>query len=90
MIKHIPEYYTQRLTDITEVFESENELAKFSSMDFVTVLRPVLRELSSMEAEPFSIVYRSYLDDAKTMILEGQELADVLSYYDMKLARQKR
>lgn len=89
LIKYMPTYYTQKLTDITEILESENELAKFSSMNFVTVLRPVLKELSSMETEPFSEVYKSYLDEAKMMMLEGNELADVLSYYDMKLARKR-
>ncbi len=88
LIKYMPTYYTQRLTDITEILESENELAKFSSMNFVTVLRPVLKKLSSMEAESFSEVYKSYLDEAKMMVLEGNELADVLSYYDMKLVRK--
>lgn len=90
LIKYIPTYYTQRLTEITEILESENELAKFSNMDFITVLRPVLKELSSMEIESFSEVYKSYLDEAKMMVLEGQELADVLSYYDMRLARKRR
>lgn len=85
----MPTYYTQRLTEITEILESENELAKFSNMDFVTVLRPVLKELSSMEVEPFSGVYKSYLDEAKMMVLEGRELADVLNYYDMRLARKR-
>lgn len=74
---------------MAEVLESENELAKFSSMDFVTVLRPVLRELSSMEVEPFSDVYKSYLDDAKLLVLEGWELSDVLNYYDMRLVRKR-
>lgn len=70
--------------------ESENELVKFSSMDFVTALRPVLKELSSMEVEPFSEVYKSYLDEVKMMVLEGRELADVLSYYGMRLVRERK
>lgn len=90
LIKYMPTYYTQRLTEITEILESENELAKFSSIDFVAVLRPVLRELSSMEIKPFSEMYKSYLDEAKMMVLEGQDLADILSYYDMRLVRKRR
>ena len=74
---------------MAEILESENELAKFSSMDFVTVLRPVLRELSSMKVEPFSVAYKSYLDDAKLLVLEGWDLSDVLNYYDMRLIRER-
>lgn len=90
LIKYMPKYYAQKFADISAIMESENELAKFSSMNFVTVLRPVLKELSSMEIEPSSVVYKSYLDEAKTMVLEGQELVDVLSYYDMRLITKRR
>lgn len=85
LVKCTPQYYGQQLEKITHICEAENELAQVSSMNFVFAIRPVLRELSYMEISPFSIVYKNYIEKVKLDILEGQELADILSNYDTKL-----
>lgn len=90
LIKYTSQYYTKELSAMTRILESENELAKYSSMDFVIALRPILKELSAMDIEPFRDVYMWYLDEAKEMVLSGQDLADILSYFDMKLVRMRR
>lgn len=90
LIKYTPQYYTKELAAMTRILESENTLAKYYSMDFVIALRPVLKELSAMEIEPFREVYMWYLDKAKDMVLKGQELADILSYFDMKLIEKRK
>lgn len=43
LVKYVPHYYGQRLEEITHIFESENELAQVSNMEFVFAIRPVLR-----------------------------------------------
>lgn len=89
LVKYVPRYYGQRLEEITHIFEAENELAQVSNMEFVFAIRPVLRELSYMEIEPFSIVYKDYIEKVKLDILEGQELVDILNKYDIKLFEMK-
>lgn len=89
LIKYVPCYYGQRLEEITHIFEAENELAQVSNKDFVFAIRPVLRELSHMKIEPFSIVYKDYIEKVKLDILNGQELVDVLNTYDRKLFEMK-
>lgn len=44
LAKYVPYYCGQRLEEITHIFEAENELAQISNMNFVSVIRPVLRE----------------------------------------------
>jgi len=89
LIKYVPRYYGQRLEEITHICEVENKLAKVSNMDFVFAIRPVLRELSYMEIEPFSVVYKDYIEKVKLDILDGKELVDVLNIYDRKLFEMK-
>lgn len=89
LIKYMPHYYGQRLDEITHIFEAENELAKVSSMNFVCAIRPVLRELSCTRIEPFSIVYKKYLEEVMCKILEGKDLPDILDMYDVKLLEMR-
>lgn len=42
-----------------------------------------------MEIEPFSVVYKDYIEKVKLDILKGQELAYVLNKYDIKLFEMK-
>lgn len=89
LVKYVPRYYGQRLEEITHILEAENELARVSNTEFVFAIRPVLRELSYMKIEPFSIAYKYYIEKVKLDILKGQELVDILNKYDIKLFEMK-
>ncbi len=88
LIKYVPCYYGWRLEEITHICEAEN-VAQVSNMDFVFAIRPVLRELYHMKIEPFSVVYKDYIEKVKLDILNGKELVDVLHIYDRKLFEMK-
>lgn len=71
----------ESLKAASENLEAENSLAAVSNYDFVLVLRPVASELSAWTETP----YADYMDQARRMILEGKEQADVLWHFDSML-----
>lgn len=70
-----------KLESATDAMEAENELASLASYDFVSCIKPVLKELSEHTGKH----YGDYLEETKQMILSGTGLSDVLYHYDMLL-----
>lgn len=77
-IKSVDRMLTESLKTMSEIAESENDLAAVSSYDLVHAMRPVAQELSEWTGK----CYVDYLKLAKEMILEGKDQADVLWYFD--------
>ena len=77
-IGHLDRMLTEPLKTMTEIAEAENALAAASSYDLVHALRPVVQELSEWTGKRCV----DYLDQAKEMILEGKDQADVLWHFD--------
>lgn len=69
------------LKTITEIAEAENALAAVSDYDVVFALHPVAKELSELTGKR----YIDILDQARGMILEGNEIPDVLRHFDIML-----
>lgn len=74
----------------SKIAEAENELATVTSGGFVRAISPVMKELSYMSAEPGTEVYIRHLNHATELILDGNEQAEVIDYYDAKLEVMKR
>jgi glycerate-2-kinase len=77
-IKIVDRMLTESLKTMSEVAEAENALAAVSSYDLVHALRPVAQELSEWTGKR----YVDYLDQAREMILDGKDQADVLWHFD--------
>lgn len=81
MIRCCIDDFRIKLETMPETLEAENELNALVDCDFFFVLKPVLKDLSTYTGKP----YMDYLEEAKEMILEGKEVADVFYHYDMLL-----
>lgn len=73
------------LNVLERVMEKENDLAKIANYAFVDAFRTTAKVLS----EVTSRTYVSYLDEAMDMLLEGNDPAEVLCYFDLILERMK-
>ena len=80
-LKSFDRMLTESLKTMSEIAEAENALAAVSSYDLVHAMRPVAQELSEWTGKR----YVDYLDQAKKMILEGKDQADVLWHFDSML-----
>lgn len=85
VIKCVPHYIGKHLSNLTYVLDAENELAKYTSYDFLFVLKPVLKELSSWTSRP----YIGYLNEAIDMILQGNGEYYTLEHFDIELLKVK-
>ena len=85
IVTDIPIFTAEKLNGITDMLEAENAIACLTSRCFVDALKPTLKELSEWTTRP----YKGYLEEAKDMILQGNEEADVLNYFYMKLLKVK-
>lgn len=83
-------YYRENLQKVSRIAEAENELATVTSGGFVCAISPVLKELCYMSPEPGTEVYIRHLEHATELILDGNEQAEVIAYYDNKLKVAKR
>ena len=68
--------------DAVRISEAENMLASVSSYEFVDLLRPVMRSLSSSKTESNVETYIDLVNDAVKMLYIGKSQNDVLSYFD--------
>lgn len=68
--------------DAVRISEAENTLASVSSYEFVDLLRPVMRSLSSSKTESNVETYIDLVNDAVKMLCIGKSQKDVLSCFD--------
>jgi hypothetical protein len=80
-IKHLDRMLAESLKTMSEIAEAENALSAVAGYDLVHALRPVAQELSEWTGKR----YVDYLDQARKMILEGKDQADVLWHFDSML-----
>lgn len=69
-----------------EIMRHENALAVVGNYDVVFALRPVAKELSQLTGN----TYVNYLDKAKEMLLEGNDIREVLYHFDIMLHELKK
>lgn len=84
--KQLDIFAGEALKTATEIMEHENALAAAGNYDIVWALRPVARELSELTGDR----YIDYLDQAREMLLQGKDRADVLYHFDMMLYDMKQ
>ncbi len=76
----------EEIERVNKILEAENALAQLSNYDFVSVFRPVAKELSQITA----ITYIEFLNDAAKKFRQGEDVATVLWHYDRLLYERKR
>lgn len=66
--------------------EAENRLASVSSWKFVRCFEPVAKEICEWSTKQ----YCDLCEEARERLLSGEEVADVLRFFDVKLEYVKR
>ena len=84
-IKSVPHLIKMGLNNLAYMFEMENKLANYTSYDFLSALRPTLKELSSWTSR----TYIGYLNEAIDMILEGRGEIETMQHFDIELIKVK-
>lgn len=82
--------YNYQLKVLTDVMEKENEMAKLSNWSFVDAFRVTARTLAETLPEPNTESYIRFANEAIEMLARGNDPAEVLWYFDLKLERMKK
>ena len=85
VIKDMPHCINTKLNGLTNILATENELAKYTSYDFLSAIRPTLKQLASWTSRP----YVGYLNEAIDMILQGNGECYTLEHFDIELLKVK-
>ena len=81
--------FTSKLDDLNRVLERENELRKLAGDEFVEAFRYTAQSISETLPDSNTESYCRLADSAIEVLAQGNDPAEVLWYFDMKLARMK-
>lgn len=85
LVKSAINYKIGAIYNYANICEIENRIRKIASKELAELLAPVLFQLSVTTGT----TYRSYLEDAESMLLGGKTESEILWHYENLLNRGK-
>ena len=82
--------YAETLNATTLIMETDTELAKLSSWDFVHAFRPTAKAMAEMLSDPYTESYLRFAKEAKEMLARGDDPVEVLWHFDIRLEKMRR
>ena len=86
LIKYMPEYYAEKLEEISIVCELENHIAQLSNDGIAHEMVRVIKQIADKDVDTMF----DYLEEAIDDLLSGKDAVDVLLKYDDILYRYNR